>query len=328
MNFDKPINLFYQEPDPDRWLKYDRYPRRIIRKLIRGKQRPGGVAMIAINLIKGLDKLGVPYRLNDFRHIQKHPDEIACIIGKPHVIFNRKWENPILFGAGIYSHPVECPDLFTKYPNIKRILVPGPWIKNMFEPFYPGKVLPWPAGIDTDEWTDKIKTEPEIDFLIYDKVWQKDDGPALLDCLCQELKRRSLSYDLIKYGNYKPGDLVQQLRRTKSAIFLSESETQGLAYQQILATDTPIMAWDRGGYWQDPFYYPRIQFAPVSSVPYWDDRCGQKFSSIGDFGPALDTFLANIDSFNPRAYVLENLTLEKCAEQYLKIFRQVQNELS
>src|SRR3569623_3170072 len=109
MRLDKPINLFYQEPDPDRWFKYDRYPRRIVRELVRGKQRPGGVAMVAINLIKGLDKLGVPYRLNDFIYIQKHRDELACIIGKPQALFDREWENPILFGAGVYSHPIECP---------------------------------------------------------------------------------------------------------------------------------------------------------------------------------------------------------------------------
>ena len=39
-------------------------------------------------------------------------------------------------------------------------------------------------------------------------------------------------------------------------IFLCEHETQGIAYQQALSRNVPILAWDRGGDWQDPTYYP------------------------------------------------------------------------
>lgn len=331
MHFDKPINLFYQEPDPDRWFKYDRYPRRVLRKLIRGKQRPGGVAMVAINLMKGLDKLNIAYRLNDFKYIKKHPEEIACIIGKPHILFERTWENPILFGAGVYSHPVDCPDLFDKLPNIRKILVPGEWIKDMYEPFYPHKVFAWPVGIDTELWTVNIKKEPGFDFLIYDKVRWKHSKyqKELIDPICGALDKYALTYQFIRYGHYEPAELLTKIQHSKAVIFLCEHETQGLAYQQILATNTPILAWDRGGYWQDPSYYPAIQYGPVSSVPYWDDRCGLKFSGVEDFVDKLYQFLDQKDTLmNPREYILEKLTLEKCAEQYLKVYQQVQSELS
>jgi hypothetical protein len=168
----KPINLFYHEPDPDRWFKYDRYIRRVIRWIVRGKQRPGGVKMVAINLVKGLDKIGVPYRFNDYNYIRKHPEEIACIIGKPQVLFEREWPNPVIFGAGIYSHPIECPDLFIRYTNVKRFLVPGEWMRKMCEPYYHDKVLAWPVGIDTEYWQPQT-TDETFDFLIYDKVrWE------------------------------------------------------------------------------------------------------------------------------------------------------------
>src|SRR5258708_13088979 len=92
----KPLNIFYKEPDPDRWFKFDRYPRKIIRRILRGKQRPGGVATVAINLMKGLDKLGIPYRLNDFKYAKKYSDEIACIIGNPHILFEKQCQNPAI----------------------------------------------------------------------------------------------------------------------------------------------------------------------------------------------------------------------------------------
>lgn len=318
----KPLNIFYEEPDPDRWVKFDRYPRRLIRRLVRGKTRPGGVAMIAINLIKGFNKLGIPYRLNDYRYIRQHPDETACIIGKPHLLFDKKWVNPIIFGAGIYSHPIDCPDLFTKYPNIKRILVPGEWMRQMFEPYYGDNVLAWPTGIDTDEWKPTTGSK-NIDFLIYDKVLDKYND-ELVSPIIKIMDDKQLSYLHIKYGNYTPAELKEKVNQCKAAIFLSQSETQGLAYQQILATDTPILAWDRCGYWQDPDYYPeKVKYGPVSSVPYWDERCGRKFTGIEDFSQDLNGFLHDINKFKPRDYILENLTLEKCAEAYLKIVQDI-----
>jgi hypothetical protein len=325
----QPLNLFYEEPDPDRWISFDRYPRRIIRRIFRGKQKPGGVMTIAINLMKGLDKISVHYRFNDYRYIKNHPDEIACIIGKPHVLFDRKWKNPVILGAGVYSHPIDCPNLFERYPNVKRFLVPGEWMRLMFAPYYGNKVVSWPVGIDTDAWQ-PMPAEKTIDFLIYDKVrWEHEQyDTELIEPIIRQLSERQLSYQFIRYGSYKHDELLAKLIASKAVIFLCEHETQGLAYQQILATDTPILAWDRGGFWQDPAYYPdKVKYQPVSSVPYWDDRCGKKFTTISDFGTTLTDFLSDLKLFKPREYILENLTLEKCAETYVDIVNRVCAEL-
>ncbi|RFZ82241.1 glycosyltransferase family 1 protein [Mucilaginibacter terrenus] len=327
---DKPLNIFYAEPDPDRWIRFDRYPRRFIRRVVRGKQRPGGVMTVALNLMRGLDKMNVPYRFNDYRYLKKHPEEIACIIGKPHLLFERQWNNPVILGAGIYSHPIDRPNLFTEFPNVKRFLVPGEWMREMCAPYYGDKVLAWPTGIDTDIWT-TIPGEKTTDFLIYDKVrWERERlEQELIEPLKQTLSNKGLITEYIKYGNYTHDELRDKLSRAKAVLFLCEHETQGLAYQQILATNTPILAWDRGGYWQDPEYYPeRVKYQPVSSVPYWDERCGERFTDMNDFEASLNTFLQNIDRFSPRNYVLENLTLEICAKKYLQIAEDVYKELN
>ena len=326
----QPLNLFYEEPDPDRWFKYDRYLRRFVRLLIRGKQRPGGVMMIMINLIKGLDKIGVPYRLNNYNYIKKHPKEVACIIGKPQVLFKKKWLNPVIFGAGIYSHPIDRPRLFEEYPNVKRFLVPGEWMRQMCEPYYGNKVLAWPVGIDTDYWK-PYHGEKTIDFLIYDKIrWNHQlQKTKLTDPIIQTLEEQKRSFSFIKYGSYTHTELIDKLKMSKAVIFLCEHETQGSAYQQILSTNTPILAWDRGGYWQDPFYFPaKVKYQPVSSVPYWDERCGIKFNNALDFNGKLKLFLTNLSTFKPREYIMENLTLEKCAEKYLEILMEVEKELA
>lgn len=320
------LNLFYQEPDPDRWVPFDRYPRRLIRRMLRGKTRPGGQMMVFLNLMKGLDRIGVPYRVNNFRHARRHPDELACIVGKPQVLFDRDWKNPVLFGASIFSHPLACPDLLDRYP-VRRVLVPGEWMREMCEPFYGDQVTAWPVGIDTDTWrpTDEPK---RTDFLIYDKVrWEHEAyDETLIQPIKDELDRRGLTYTELRYGYYEPDDLADALRQCRAVIFLCEHETQGIAYQQMLSAGVPILAWDRGGFWQDPEFFPdRVQFGPVSSVPYWDERCGVTFEDAASFEEALGAFQEGLASgrFAPRDYILENLTLEASAQEYADIAQSV-----
>jgi hypothetical protein len=282
--------------------------------------------MVALNLMTGLKKIGAPYRFNDYKYIKQHPDEIACIIGKPHLLVEKKWDNPILFGASVFSHPLEYPNLLLKHQNIKKILVPGEWMRKMFEPYYADKVASWPVGIDTQQWnTNTTGNSYPVDFLIYDKIrWQYESyEQQLIQPIKTILTNQGHTFDTIRYGQYKPTDLTRKLSLAKAVIFLCEHETQGLAYQQILATNTPVLAWDRKGYWQDPAYYPhKVCFEPVSAVPYWDERCGETFKNIDEFKTALDVFLQKDkqDTFSPRDFILENLTLEKCAEAYVKIY--------
>jgi len=111
-------------------------------------------------------------------------------------------------------------------------------------------------------------------------------------------------------------------------IFLCEHETQGIAYQQALSMNIPILAWDHGGFWQDPEFYPqRVNFSPVTSVPYWSDQCGLRFKNITTFAKSLDQFVKNLNKkkFKPRKYVYENLNLKLSAKKYLDIYLDCKN---
>lgn len=302
-----------------------------MRRLVRGKRRPGGQERVFLNLCAGLDKIGVAYRVNDYRHIRSHPEELACIIGKPHLLDKIRWQNPILFGAATFSHPIEQPDFFQRYRNVKKILVPGEWMREMWIEHYSAEMVQaWPVGIDTETWRPVAgrKSEGLSDFLIYDKVrWEHERYEAeLLDPIRSKLSSAGFTMREMRYGHYEEHQFHQMLQEVRAMIFLCEHETQGIAYQQALSAGAPILAWDRGGFWQDPVFYPdKVKYQPVSSVPYWDSRCGLRFAGLKDFESALEQFVARLDSnsFNPREFILENLTLEKCAADYVATARQV-----
>ena len=310
-----PLALFYEEPDPDRWFPGDHYPRRFIRRLLRGPRRPGGQERVFLNLCAGLDRLGVRYTVNDYRAARRNPELPVGIIGKCHVLEAQPWRNPILFGASIMSHPLADPTLLERHPNIRRILVPGEWMRKMCEPAWGARARVWPVGIDTKAWTPAPVAGRDLDVLVYDKIrWEHERyTQELLAPIHARLAAHKLRTATIRYGYYKEEDFAGLLQRCRAMIFLCEHETQGIAYQQALACGVPILAWDRGGCWQDPEYYP------ASSVPYWDERCGLTFPDGAGFASAFETFWPRVTAghYQPRDYILENLTLEKAARAYL-----------
>lgn len=317
------LNLFYEAPDGDRWLPFDRYPRRLIRRVVRGTPSPGGQTRVFLNLCAGLDRIGVQYRVNDYRYAKRNPGVLACIVGKHFVLDKIEWKNPILFGAAVYSHPLDDPNLFERLP-VKKVLVPGPWMKEMWQPHWGGAVDAWAVGINTDKWRPSNLEHKAIDVLLYDKVrWEHDRfEESLIEPIRMILRNCKKSFREIRYGSYREEDFHTALSQCRTMIFLCEHETQGIAYQQALSCDVPILSWDRGGYWQDPSYYPhKVKFEPVTSVPYWDERCGQRFLDVVDFPAKWQEFWENAEAghFKPRDFILENLTLERCARQYVEL---------
>lgn len=319
----RPLNLFYEEPDPDRWVPLDRYPRRLVRRVVRGPWQPGGAMRVFLNLIAGLDRLGVPYHVNDYRHMRANREDLACLIGKPHILKSFQHHTPLLFGPSIYNHPIDDEQLPRRHA-VRQVLVPSPWVKRMFSVVWPDIVTVWPVGIDVERWAPVPDRTKDVDILIYDKIFRDREKyeETLINPLLAELRRRGLTVEVLRYGSYFERQFLALSRRVRSMAYLSRHETQGIAVEQIMASNVPVFAWDPGGDWQSLEYLLRgVRFAPVTSVPYWDDRCGVKFTGP-DLLPAFDTFWRGVEAgaFSPRQMIIDHkLTLEQSAQAYLDI---------
>jgi glycosyltransferase involved in cell wall biosynthesis len=176
--------------------------------------------------------------------------------------------------------------------------------------------------------SESLRVGERYDFLVYDKVrWEHERyEKELIEPIRQELRRRGFSFREIRYGSYEEEDYQKALQECRAMIFLCEHETQGFAYLQALSCDVPVLAWDRGGSWQDPTYFPdRVKFSGVSSVPYWDDKCGVKFTVASGFSKALDDFKErrNRGVLQPRDFVLKNFDLADRARHYLELVQTI-----
>jgi glycosyltransferase involved in cell wall biosynthesis len=201
----------------------------------------------------------------------------------------------------------------------------------MFERHYGSRIVQWPVGIDTDHWRPCGRAK-EIDILLYDKKrWDRESFDSeFTDRIRTFLVKASISFNELRYGSYRPEDLENMVQTCKAAVFICESETQGLAYQQMLSAGLPLFVWDRQLHWYCPGYnVGEGESERATSVPYWDERCGMTFKDVHEFETGFAEFMSKVGSgsFAPRDYILEHLTLEKCARHYVEIIREVREEI-
>ncbi len=84
--------------------------------------------------------------------------------------------------------------------------------------------------------------------------------------------------------------------------------------------NVPILAWDEGQL-VDPFQKKLVpEGLKVSSVPYFDESCGMRFKAA-EFESVFDTFWAARESFEPRAYVQNALSMTTAADRYLAAYQ-------
>lgn len=323
------LHLFYEEPDPDRWLPYDRYPRAWIRRLVRGKPRPGGVMRWFLNLKAGLDELGVSYVVNDYRSLKKNSGAVALVIGKDHVLGKIPEGHPIVFGPGLASHPFG--NSFWGKKDIRLLLISCDWFAKMYERDLPVKIpiQVWAAGIETELWKPLREKTKTGKILIYDKIrWERERyEKELLGPVRQIIKEKGFQPVEVRYLFYREEEYLKLLQEVDAMVFLCEHETQGFAYLQALSCDVPILAWDRGGFWKDPSYYPdKVKFTPVTSVPYWSPSCGDKFQNIEELSEKFNNFTKclNKKKFSPRKYILENFKLKTKSRCYVNLVHTLQ----
>ncbi|MEW6481728.1 MAG: hypothetical protein AB1397_01800 [bacterium] len=160
-------------------------------------------------------------------------------------------------------------------------------------------------------------------MLIYDK--ENTQERNIFPFVKNFIESKKLSYKVIKYGTYKEDEYKQLLAKSKCMLFLSKSETQGLAYNFAMASNVPILAWDCKGIIDIHSYFQIDRDIPITSTPYFSSECGMRFT-YSNFKEKFEEFWDNLSNFNPRKYVMENLSPQKSAELYIQYYLQTFQE--
>jgi len=233
--------------------------------------------------------------------------------------------NKLIAGIALMTHPSEWPDLCSKYP-VAKYLQHSEWAKNVYLSYYGANICDtWFSGIDTEIWK-PIESKKKIDISIYNKINSSlGRNSRLRTKIIEVLNDFGLNYEEIVYGQYKSYHYKKILSQSKCMIFLSEHESQGFACCEAMAMNLPIFAWDQGLCLDPNRFNWGTPIIPATSVPFFDERCGNKFKDIDDFKSKITLFLKYVEEekYNPRDFVLQNLSLKKSGKRMLEILDQV-----
>jgi hypothetical protein len=320
---DRVALLFFEDVESGDWRRHFRRGARRVLHAARGAQRMSGFEVAFGSLVESVRREGWVPIVNDYALARANPDYPVIAGGYPHILDNWTLPNPVVLGPGLFDHPSQRPNLFDD-PRFRSYIVPCEWVRELFAPRYGDRCVLWYAGIDADHWRDASTHEKDIDFLVYDKIrWARERYvPEILEPVLAELAKTGLRVEVVRYGKYERENYRNQLERAKSMVFICEHETQGLAYQEAMAMNVPILAWDNG-FWLDPqrFQYSDVP-VPGSSVPFFGPECGERFVDAVAFPGVLETFRGRLDrsEFNPRNYVERVLSFEESGNLFLKMY--------
>ncbi len=304
----KDILLFYEK---HKWDYVETYSKRTI----------SGFYSWYILLTRALKENG--YRVHENGHdlALANPTYPIGLVGTPICIPKWKLPNPAVLGPSMYDHPSQNPNLMQD-ARFRYYLLTCDWLKNVFNRVYGNKCVIWQAGISTEEWIDTKNHKKSIDVLIYDKIrWERDKTtPLFLDPIKKYLNKKGLSYSLLQYGNITHETYKDLLSKCRSMVFLCEHETQGMAYQEALASNIPTVAWDHG-WWTDPVW-PAYSESPIpaTSVPLFSPECGEKFKMISEFPDVFEKFWKKLGDYKPCEFIQREVSFRKSADTYCKYY--------
>jgi hypothetical protein len=190
---------------------------------------------------------------------------------------------------------------------------PSEWAAKVWEinPFCNNiKIGVLPFGVDTIKFSEKTNIT-NITHRNKVFIYFKDRNPQELKLLTNFLNNKNIPYVIFSYkSGYNEQEYINYLQNSKFGIWLGRHESQGFALGEALSCNVPLLVWNVKSMNQE---YGSI-YADISAttIPYWDERCGEYFYDFDELENKFNTFLSKIETYKPREYILENLTIEIC----------------
>ncbi len=266
-----------------------------------------GPHKVVDNLIKSLDQEKIDYAINEEKYEHNFLVQYDATAHEKH---SKIEQDTTIIGPQVWLFDGYGQFLIENQNYYKKIIAPSQWVKDKFINKFSlpeDKVAVWPVGIET------FNNERDItyDCLIYFKRREQKE----LDTVKQFLDGKNLTYKMVEYGTYGEDGFKQLVNSAKFCFLINGTESQGIAVQEIMSMGVPIIAWDIKE-WLDQGEAYRV---PATSIPFWDERCGEKFYNVDEMGETFDKFYARINDYNPKEYVKENLSFESSVKTLLDI---------
>lgn len=251
-------------------------------------------------LTSNFDEADIVFSASNFISIEKYPSK-KFIFGPHFSVFPnqivRQFNN--IHNNGIYIQPSQ--------PSVNT------WQSEFNFTNLPMKAMPF--GVNTEKFKPERDRRENKSVIVY----YKNRDPDEFIVLKRFLKEKNIEYNVFSYlDGYEESDFIKQLKKSKYGILLGRHESQGFAVEETLSCDVPLLVWDvklRKQEWTMREQYKNVM-SPVTCIPYWDNRCGEVFHNSNELNKTFNTFINKLDTYEPRQFILDNLSTEKCYEKW------------
>lgn len=269
-------------------------------------------------LIKLFEYLNMDYKFGNISDIDKY--DVIYMPSNP--IDTSKYPNKkFIFGPHFSTFPMNKMNVIKNVYNNSVYIQPSVWSKDIWEPHLkkinlPMKVFSFPVNIE------KFKPEKEIENRDRIFVYFKRRNPLELNALMMFCKKKNILPVLFDYvKKYKEEEYLDCLKNAKYGIILDAHESQGFAIEEALSCNVPLLVWNVKTMNQE--YKSKYRDFPCTSVPYWDERCGEIFYEENEMETAFNKFVNNLSSYEPRKFIEENLSVERCGKELEKLIKDI-----
>ncbi len=266
-----------------------------------------------------LTQNNIPYKfgsindINDYEYIYS-PNNPINIDKYP----NKKF----LFGPHFSVFPDHKLQQLNNQHKNAYYIQPSQWAADVWknkgaEKYLPIKPFAFP--VDTEQFQPNNCERTEV-FL-----YHKRRHPKELKQVKYFLKSKQIDYHLFDYvQRYNEQHYINILQKAKYGIILDAHESQGFAIEEALSCNVPLLIWNARFMSQE--HGGRYENIPCSSIGYWDERCGEYFYDADQLESTYNTFLSKLDSYQPRQYILENLSVEPCFKRLCNLYEELSNK--
>lgn len=279
-----------------------------------------GHTAVTKSLIYGLKELGVNFNYNPF--FIKDVGDTVVVLSDPQAVnqaVNLKRQGKIkklLAGPNIIEITTKY-DKILSQKEIDLVIVSSNMTKEIYERTNSkliGKIAIWYAGVDTSYWKSNQSIRQK-NVLVY---W-KNATTAFSKEVELSLERNGYNVKRVIYGHYSKKRFKKLLQKSVFSVFLSITETQGIALVESWSMDVPTIVWNP----EIEHYYLRgIQ---TTSAPYLTSQTGIKWRELDDLEELLKEKDFYKKGFSPRKWVMENMSNKCSAEMLIKICKSINN---
>ena len=305
---DKELTILTKSP----WYTIDRLfeeSKYLLKQKINTKKNQfsnyGGHNAVTSSLINGLMKLDYSFVLNPklSKQFSRHVHVLSIIYALDLSINLKKKGkiNRLTAGPNLVFLPDDYNSIICS-EEIDKILVPSEWVRDAYVYYFPkleGKIICWFAGVDADFWKTS-HNNTKNNCILYTKNITNKFRKKIKTILNQY----DWNVDEIMYGNYDLFTWKSKLDSASLAVFLSSSESQGIALAEAWSMNVPTFVWNPKPKELNGRYFPS-----VDSAPYLTPETGISWKTENEFQDALNRFIEK-NRFQPRKWILENMTQE------------------